>query len=93
MPILDPQVEAYERNHPGRPWVGILYGPHQRHWLGLVPRWVIWRMWASNIMQSRHSSASGNLRRCRERWALGARFRGVRLVDTIGSPADLSGTV
>jgi predicted TIM-barrel fold metal-dependent hydrolase len=27
MPILDAQVHAYERNHPGRPWVGTLQGP------------------------------------------------------------------
>ena len=27
MPTLDAQVHAYERNHPGRPWVGTLYGP------------------------------------------------------------------
>jgi len=27
MPILDCQVHAYERNHPGRPWVGTLHGP------------------------------------------------------------------
>src|ERR1700740_3528121 len=27
MPTLDCQVHAYERNHPGRPWVGTLYGP------------------------------------------------------------------
>jgi predicted TIM-barrel fold metal-dependent hydrolase len=27
MPILDSQVHAYERNHPGRPWVGTLYRP------------------------------------------------------------------
>jgi L-fuconolactonase len=27
MPTLDVQVHAYERNHPGRPWVGTLYGP------------------------------------------------------------------
>ena len=27
MPILDSQVHAYERSHPGRPWVGTLYGP------------------------------------------------------------------
>jgi predicted TIM-barrel fold metal-dependent hydrolase len=27
MPTLDSQVHAYERNHPGRPWVGTLYGP------------------------------------------------------------------
>jgi L-fuconolactonase len=27
MPTLDSQVHAYERNHPGRPWAGILYGP------------------------------------------------------------------
>src|ERR1700751_2095146 len=27
MPILDSQVPAYERNHPGRPWIGTLYGP------------------------------------------------------------------
>jgi L-fuconolactonase len=27
MPILDAQVHAYERNHPGHPWVGTLYGP------------------------------------------------------------------
>ena len=27
MPTLDSQVHAYERNHPGRPWIGTLYGP------------------------------------------------------------------
>jgi len=27
MPIFDAQVHAYERNNPGRPWVGTLYGP------------------------------------------------------------------
>jgi L-fuconolactonase len=27
MRTLDAQVHAYERNHPGRPWVGTLYGP------------------------------------------------------------------
>jgi L-fuconolactonase len=27
MMIIDSQVHAYERNHPGRPWVGVLTGP------------------------------------------------------------------
>jgi L-fuconolactonase len=27
MPIFDSQVHAYERNHPGRPWIGTLHGP------------------------------------------------------------------
>jgi predicted TIM-barrel fold metal-dependent hydrolase len=27
MQIVDAQVHAYERNHPGRPWVGHLHGP------------------------------------------------------------------
>ena len=27
MPVFDAQVHAYERNHPGRPWVGTLQGP------------------------------------------------------------------
>jgi L-fuconolactonase len=27
MPTLDAQVHAYERNHPGRPWAGVLHGP------------------------------------------------------------------
>jgi len=27
MPTLDSQVHAYERNHPGRPWAGVLQGP------------------------------------------------------------------
>src|SRR5580700_9064964 len=27
MPTIDVQVHAYERNHPGRPWVGQLHGP------------------------------------------------------------------
>jgi len=27
MPIIDSQVHAYERDHPGRPWVGTLTGP------------------------------------------------------------------
>ncbi len=27
MPVFDSQVHAYERNHPGRPWVGTLQGP------------------------------------------------------------------
>ena len=29
MPILDAQVHAYERNHPGRPWAGTLQGPSE----------------------------------------------------------------
>src|SRR5665213_2767561 len=29
MPIIDAQVHAYERNHPGRPWAGFLQGPPQ----------------------------------------------------------------
>src|SRR5437763_6621066 len=29
MPIIDSQVHAYERNHPGRPWVGTLVGPEE----------------------------------------------------------------
>jgi hypothetical protein len=27
MVILDAQVYAYERDHPGRPWAGVLTGP------------------------------------------------------------------
>jgi predicted TIM-barrel fold metal-dependent hydrolase len=27
MPTIDAQVHAYERNHPGRPWIGTLTGP------------------------------------------------------------------
>jgi L-fuconolactonase len=27
MPAIDAQVHCYERNHPGRPWVGHLHGP------------------------------------------------------------------
>jgi len=27
MPLIDAQVHVYERNHPGRPWVGSLAGP------------------------------------------------------------------
>jgi L-fuconolactonase len=27
MPTIDAQVHAYERNHPGRPWLGVLHGP------------------------------------------------------------------
>src|SRR6266511_3565724 len=27
MLTIDAQVHAYERNHPGRPWVGVLQGP------------------------------------------------------------------
>jgi predicted TIM-barrel fold metal-dependent hydrolase len=27
MLTIDAQVHAYERNHPGRPWVGVLHGP------------------------------------------------------------------
>jgi predicted TIM-barrel fold metal-dependent hydrolase len=29
MPTIDVQVHAYERNHPGRPWVGTLHGPEE----------------------------------------------------------------
>src|SRR5437763_16353310 len=29
MPIIDSQVHAYERDHPGRPWVGTLVGPEE----------------------------------------------------------------
>jgi L-fuconolactonase len=28
-PIIDCQVHAYERNHPGRPWIGTLQGPEE----------------------------------------------------------------
>ena len=27
MAVIDVQVHAYERNHPGRPWAGHLHGP------------------------------------------------------------------
>src|SRR5215475_2404925 len=27
MLIIDAQVHAYERDHPGRPWAGVLTGP------------------------------------------------------------------
>ena len=27
MAVIDSQVHTYERNHPGRPWVGFLHGP------------------------------------------------------------------
>src|SRR3954451_9045047 len=27
MAIIDAQVHAYERNHPGRPWAAVLHGP------------------------------------------------------------------
>src|ERR1700728_961345 len=27
MAIIDAQVHAYERDHPGRPWAGVLRGP------------------------------------------------------------------
>ena len=27
MLTIDCQVHTYERNHPGRPWVGVLHGP------------------------------------------------------------------
>src|SRR5581483_8591427 len=29
MPIIDSQVHAYERNHPGRPWHAALTGPNE----------------------------------------------------------------
>src|SRR6266699_6963272 len=29
MLIIDSQVHAYERNHPGRPWIGVLTGPDE----------------------------------------------------------------
>src|SRR5215469_6388211 len=29
MAIIDSQVHAYERNHPGRPWRSVLHGPAQ----------------------------------------------------------------
>ncbi len=28
-PTIDSQVHAYERNHPGRPWIGYLQGPDE----------------------------------------------------------------
>ena len=27
MRTIDVQVHAYEHNHPGRPWAGVLHGP------------------------------------------------------------------
>lgn len=29
MTIIDAQVHAYERNHPGRPWANVLHGPDE----------------------------------------------------------------
>ncbi|MGE0513462.1 MAG: amidohydrolase [Hyphomicrobiaceae bacterium] len=29
MPIIDSQVHAYERDHPGRPWHAVLHGPSE----------------------------------------------------------------
>src|SRR5262249_33172154 len=29
MPIIDAQVHAYERDHPGRPWAAVLVGPSE----------------------------------------------------------------
>ena len=29
MPVIDAQVHAYERDHPGRPWAAVLQGPPQ----------------------------------------------------------------
>jgi L-fuconolactonase len=29
MPVIDAQVHAYERNHPGRPWHAVLTGPSE----------------------------------------------------------------
>lgn len=29
MMLIDSQVHAYERNHPGRPWAGFLTGPDE----------------------------------------------------------------
>ena len=29
MPIIDAQVHAYERDHPGRPWAAVLHGPSE----------------------------------------------------------------
>ena len=29
MPIIDSQVHAYERDHPGRPWAAVLHGPKE----------------------------------------------------------------
>jgi predicted TIM-barrel fold metal-dependent hydrolase len=29
MAVIDAQVHAYERNHPGRPWAAVLHGPEE----------------------------------------------------------------
>ena len=29
IPVIDAQVHAYERDHPGRPWLGFLHGPDE----------------------------------------------------------------
>ena len=36
MPIIDCQVHTYERNHPGRPWVGHLQGPSEASGANMV---------------------------------------------------------
>ena len=28
-PTIDVQVHSYERDHPGRPWLGLLQGPDE----------------------------------------------------------------
>jgi hypothetical protein len=43
MMIIDAQVHAYERNHPGRPWVGTLTNPAEV--------WVMtwWQRWTPSV--------------------------------------------
>ena len=36
MPTIDAQVHAYEKNHPGRPWAGVLPGPPEVTGDGMV---------------------------------------------------------
>ena len=75
MPIIDVQVHAYERDHPGRPWVGKLHGPAEVTGVDMVAAmdavgvdgallispWTLYRYDASYALQvyARHPTRFG----------------------------------
>jgi predicted TIM-barrel fold metal-dependent hydrolase len=88
MRVIDVQVHAYEHNHPGRPWAGVLHGPQSANGEEMVAAMDAVEVDAAIIV------STFNLYRfdpsyalaCYERWP--ERFRVVKPIDVVDPAID-----
>lgn len=88
MRVIDVQVHAYEHNHPGRPWAGVLHGPQSANGEEMVAAMDAVGVDAAIIV------STFNLYRfdpsyalaCYERWP--ERFRVVKPIDVVDPAID-----